>query len=120
MTAAEAREVVGMRDALAPVDRLAAEGLDADEPTIREIHRRVLWNQSPLLTPGAYRQGENREVTADGTLVFGTPPSGDVPQRMHELGGWLRQLPSFTKRSPLRRCRPCPSRTRRHPSLQRR
>jgi Fic family protein len=56
---------------------------------IREIHRRVLWNQSPLLTPGEYRRGENRVVDATGAPLFTTPSSGDVPELMHQLSSWL-------------------------------
>ena len=60
-----------------------------DEAVIRELHRRVLWNQSPLLTPGEYRRGENRVVDGDGTLIFRTPPSGDVPELMRQFTAWL-------------------------------
>ena len=90
MSTTEAREVSERVRRYALVDRLAAEGLDPDEPTIREIHRRVLWEQSPLLTPGEYRRGENCVVGADGTLVFRTPASADVPALMRELGARLR------------------------------
>lgn len=44
---------------------------------------------SPLLTPGEYRRGENRVVDVDGAQVFSTPPSGDVPDLMRQLGAWL-------------------------------
>jgi hypothetical protein len=60
-----------------------------DQRVIREIHRRVPWGQSPLLTPGEYRRGENRVVDPDGGTIFTTPPSGDVPSLMDELGAWL-------------------------------
>ena len=85
----EAREIIGTRDALTLADDLAVSGTLPDEAVIRELHRRVLWNQSPLLTPGEYRRGENRVEDADRTLIFRTPPSGDVPELMRQLGAWL-------------------------------
>ena len=85
----EAREIIGTRDALTLADDLAAEHMTPDEAAIRELHRRVLWNQSPLLTPGEYRRGENRVVDADGTLIFRTPPSGDLPELMRQFAKWL-------------------------------
>ncbi|MHB8400242.1 MAG: Fic family protein [Candidatus Limnocylindrales bacterium] len=85
----EAREIIGTRDALALADRLASEQLELDEAAIRELHRRVLWNQSPLLTPGEYRKGENRVVDASGNAVFRTPPSGDVPELIRHFASWL-------------------------------
>jgi len=48
----EAREIIGTREALSLADRLAAEQVVPDESVVREIHKRVLWNQSPILTPG--------------------------------------------------------------------
>ena len=48
----EAREIIGTRDALTLADELAARDVVPDEAVIRELHRRVLWDQSPLLTPG--------------------------------------------------------------------
>ena len=89
----EAREIIGTRDALTLADQLAATSVVPDEAAMRELHRRVLWNQSPLLTPGEYRRGENRVVDADGTPIFRTPPSGDVPDLMHELAAWLATAP---------------------------
>ena len=88
----EAREIIGTRDALTLADELAASGTPPDEAVIRELHRRVLWNQSPLLTPGAYRRGENRVLDADGRPVFRTPPSGDVPELMRQLGTWMTTM----------------------------
>lgn len=85
----EAREIIGTRDALTLADELAATRVVPDEAVIRELHRRVLWNQSPLLTPGEYRRGENRVVDADGNPIFRTPPSGDVPELMHAFAAWL-------------------------------
>ena len=85
----EAREVIGTREALALADDLASRHLPSDEMTVRELHRRVLWGQSPLLTPGEYRRGENRVVDAGGAAIFRTPPSGDVPELMRALGAWL-------------------------------
>ncbi len=85
----EAREIIGTRDALTLADELAARGLNPDEAIVRELHRRVLWNQSPLLTPGEYRRGENRVVDADGNPIFSTPASGDVPELMRALAAWL-------------------------------
>lgn len=85
----EAREIIGTRDALTLADELAVSGTRPDEAVIRELHRRVLWNQSPLLTPGEYRRGENRVEDADGSPIFRTPPSGDVPELMRQLSEWL-------------------------------
>lgn len=85
----EAREIIGVREALALVDELAVRAVPIDEGVIREIHRRVLWGQSPLLTPGEYRRGENRVVDSAGQPVFSTPSSGDVPELMRALSTWL-------------------------------
>ena len=85
----EAREIIGTREALTLADDLARAHLVPDETVIRELHRRVLWNQSPLLTPGEYRRGENRVVGADGTTIFRTPPSGDVPELMRDFATWI-------------------------------
>ncbi len=86
----EAREIIGTREALELVDELVGQSkVGIDQHVIREIHRRVLWGQSPLLTLGEYRRGENRVVDADGATTFVIPPSGDVPSLMNELGGWL-------------------------------
>lgn len=89
VSAKEAREIIGTRDALTLADEVAATGANLDEAVIRELHRRVLWNQSPLLTPGEYRRGENRVVDADGNPIFRTPPSGDVPELMRQYAAWL-------------------------------
>ena len=85
----EAREIIGTREALSLADRLAEEQFVPDEAVIREIHKRVLWNQSPLLTPGEYRKGENRVVDASGNPIFSTPPSGDVTGLMRDFAVWL-------------------------------
>jgi Fic family protein len=85
----KAREIIGTRDALTLADDLAGRGVAPDEAVIWELHRRVLWNQSPLLTPGEYRRGENRVVDADGSPIFRTPPSGDVPELMRAFAAWL-------------------------------
>lgn len=85
----EAREIIGTREALTLVDQLAKEQVSPDEGVIRELHRRVLWNQSPLLTPGEYRKGENRVVDASGNTIFRAPPSGDVPELMRDFAFWL-------------------------------
>ena len=85
----EAREIIGTRDALTFADELGARDVVLDEAVIRELHRRVLWGQSQLLTPGEYRRGENRVVDAAGNPIFSTPPSGDVPELMHDFAGWL-------------------------------
>ena len=85
----EAREIIGTRDALTLADELAASGTTPDEAVVRELNRRVLWNQSPLLTAGEYRRGENRVQDAAGSAVFCTPPSGDVPDLMRQFGAWL-------------------------------
>jgi Fic family protein len=85
----EAREIIGTRNALTLADELAGRHAVPDEAVIRELHRRVLWNQSPLLTPGEYRRGENRVVDVDGRPIFRTPPSGDVPELMRAFAAWL-------------------------------
>jgi Fic family protein len=89
----EAREIIGCREALALADELVPTPVPIDEAVIREIHRRVLLNQSPLLTPGEYRRGESRVVDATGTPVFSGPPSGDVPELMRDLAAWLAGAP---------------------------
>jgi Fic family protein len=89
VSAREAREIVGTRDALTLADDLASRHVLPDEAVIRELHRRVLWSQSPLLAPGEYRRGENRVIDAAGSPVFRTPPSGDVPELMHNFAVWL-------------------------------
>lgn len=91
----EAREIIGTREAIELVDELTRRPEVAiDEQVVREIHRRVLWGQSPVLTPGEYRRGENRVVDAQGTTIFTTPPSGDVPSLMRGLGRWLARSPA--------------------------
>ena len=105
VSAKEAREIIGTRDALTLADELAARGVVPDEAVIRELHRRVLWSQSQLLTPGEYRRGENRVVDADGDPIFGTPPSGDVPELMRDFAAWLatatkRHAPPSSRPSP--------------------
>ncbi|HEX5465649.1 MAG TPA: Fic family protein [Candidatus Limnocylindrales bacterium] len=85
----EAREIIGTRDALTLADELAATSIVPDEAVIRELHRRVLRDQSSLLTPGQYRRGENRVIDAGGQPVFKTPPSGDVPELMRAFAAWL-------------------------------
>lgn len=90
----EAREIIGTREALEIVDELATGSARLDETVIREIHKRVLWGQSPLLTPGEYRRGDNRVVDAASNMVFTTPPSGDVPELMHQFGTWLGTAPT--------------------------
>lgn len=88
----EALEILGTRQALDLVDELAPRtDLVLDEGLIREIHRRVLDGQSPLLTPGEYRRGENRVGGRDGEIVFTTPPSGDVPGLIRAYAGWLTE-----------------------------
>jgi Fic family protein len=91
----EAREIIGTREALALVDELAAKSdVALDELLIREIHRRVLWGQSPMLTPGEYRRGENRVIDDSGRTIFTTPPSGDVPALMRDLTRWIPSAPN--------------------------
>jgi len=87
----DALEVLATRTALAFVDEIAAEpGLQVDERLVREIHRRVIDDIDPMLRPGEFRSGENRVADAEGGIVFSTALSGDVPDLMHRLGGWLR------------------------------
>jgi Fic family protein len=90
ITKKEGREIIGTRESLSLVDRLAQDGVDPDEGVIREVHKLVLWKQSPLLTPGVYRKGENRVEGPNGRLIFHTPPSGDVDDLMRDFGVWLR------------------------------
>ncbi|MBI3746676.1 MAG: Fic family protein [Chloroflexi bacterium] len=90
----EAREIIGTRDALSFADELAVTDIRLDDSVIRELHRRVMWNQSPLLIPGEYRKGENRVIDADGSPIFRTPPSGDVPELMRDFAAWLGKSPS--------------------------
>jgi Fic family protein len=85
----EAREIIGTSEALKLADELSAAEADLDEGAIRELHRRVLWQQSPLLTPGEYRRGENRVTDAAGRAIFASPPSGDVPELMRAFTAWL-------------------------------
>jgi Fic family protein len=86
----DALEILGSRSALELADAIARDGtVPVDQAVIREIHRRVLDGQSPLLTPGEYRRGENRVGGPDGEIVFTTPPSGDVPALMRALADWL-------------------------------
>ncbi len=86
----DALEVLGTRSALVFVNEITSErDVPVDQPLIREIHRRVLDGQSPLLTPGEYRRGENRVGGADSEIIFTTPPSGDVPELMRDLVAWV-------------------------------
>lgn len=86
----EALEVLGSREAIQFVDELADRpDVPVDEAVIREIHRRVLADIDPMLTPGEYRRGENRVIDASGDTIFTTPPSGDVPDLMRAFGRWL-------------------------------
>lgn len=86
----DALEILGTRAALELADQLAARNdLTVDEAVVREIHKRILDGQSPLLTPGEYRRGENRVAGVDGELLFATPPSGDVPELMRSFVDWI-------------------------------
>jgi len=92
----DAREILGMRAALEMADGIAADATVAvDQGVIRELHRRVLEGQNPLLTPGEYRRGENRVGGADGEIIFTTPPSGDVPELMRDLTDWMGEHASL-------------------------
>ena len=87
----DALEVLGSRAALEFVDQIAPDhDIVADEPVIREIHRGILEDIDPMLTPGSYRRGENRVTDGTGRTIFTTPPSGDVPELMRKFGLWLR------------------------------
>lgn len=87
----EALEVLNTREALELADRIAVDRkVSIDESVIRELHRRVLDQIDPMLTPGRYRTGPNRVVDTEGRLVFETAVSGDVPALMREFGLWLR------------------------------
>jgi Fic family protein len=86
----DALEVLGTRSALELVDELAIRSeVPLDQSIVREIHRRVLDGQGDLLTPGEYRRGDTRVADPDGEVIFSTPPSGDVPDLMRALVGWL-------------------------------
>lgn len=99
----DALEVLGSRSALEFVDEIAPDGeILADEAVIREIHRRVLDDIDPMLTPGEYRRGENRVIDGAGRTIFTTPPSGDVPELMRELGRWLRHEADLDLAAPVR------------------
>lgn len=87
----EALEVLNTREALELADRIAADQkIKIDELVVRELHKCVLDQIDPTLTPGRYRTGPNRVADPEGNLVFETPPSGDVPALMREFGLWLR------------------------------
>lgn len=86
----DALEILGTRAALEMADEIAADPtVSVDQSVIRELHRRVLEGQNPLLTPGEYRRGENRVGGGDGEIIFTTPPSGDVPELMRDLVDWM-------------------------------
>lgn len=88
----EALEILGSQEAILFVDEVAGQGdVPIDEAVLREIHRRVLSEIDPMLTPGAYRRGPNRVVDASGRTIFTTPLSGDVPELMRAFGLWLRE-----------------------------
>lgn len=85
----EALEIIGSRSALTFVDELD-DDVPFGELVVREVHRRVLEDIDPMLTPGEYRRGENRVIDTSGATIFAGPPSGDVPALMRDFGGWLR------------------------------
>jgi Fic family protein len=92
----EALEILGIRTALQFVDDIVARtDVPIGEDVVREIHRRVLDDIDPMLTPGAYRQGPNRVADPDVRTIFETPPSGDVPALMRAFGLWLRDGQRF-------------------------
>lgn len=96
-------EVLGSRAALEFVDEIAPDHeILADEGVIREIHRRVLGDIDPILTPGLYRRGENRVTDGAGQIIFTTPPAGDVPDLMREFGLWLRKEAEIDLPAPAR------------------
>lgn len=87
----EALEILGVRSALEFVDDIVVRpDVPLGEDVIREIHRQVVGEIDPMLTPGRYRQGPNRVADPDGNTIFTTPPSGDVPNLMRSFGLWLR------------------------------
>lgn len=99
----DALEVLGSRSSLELVDEIAPDAeVRVGEDVIREIHRRVLGDIDPMLTPGQYRRGENRVTDGGGRIIFTTPPSGDVPELMRELGLWLRGEPELDLEAPVR------------------
>lgn len=87
----EALEILGVRSALEFVDDIVVRtDVPLGEDVIREIHRQVLGEIDPMLTPGRYREGPNRVADPDGNTIFTTPPSGDVPNLMRSFGLRLR------------------------------
>jgi len=88
----ETLEVLATTKALSFVDEVANNRrVKVDEPLLRHIHKLVLDDIDPMLTPGEYRKGPNAVADAQGNVIFTTPPSGDVPSLMREFGLWLRR-----------------------------
>ncbi len=83
-------EIVNTRKATALADDIAGRGVPIDETVIWEVHRLVLADIAGLHRPGEYPRGENRVTKEDGNLILSDPVSGDVPERMHRFGAWLR------------------------------
>jgi Fic family protein len=55
-----------------------------DELVVRELNRQFMYGVPDVLTPGAYRKGQN------SINSFTPPDQGDVPALMRGLGLWLR------------------------------
>ena len=79
------RANVGALDAYHFIDELSdLPDQPLNEFVIREINRRALYGVGEILTPGVYRNGQNRVGDR-----FMPPDQGDVPELMHGLGQWL-------------------------------
>jgi Fic family protein len=68
------------------IDYLSSQNdVPIDELAIREMNRQFLLRAADVLTPGAYRRGQN-------TINDFMPPNqGDVPSLMRGFGLWLRE-----------------------------
>lgn len=67
------------------VDYLSANPeVPLDELVVRQLNREFLRGGPEILTPGAYRRGQN------AVGGFTPPDQGDVPELMRDLVGWLR------------------------------
>ena len=90
---AEKREVINLTKALKFVDEVSGNSeIPIDEPVVREINRRILLDESEVLTPGQYRLGQSRvRNPMTGGIAYVAPNAGDVPVLMRQFGLWLRQ-----------------------------
>ena len=87
------REVLNLKTAMDFVDEVAPDPVvPLDEQVICQINRLILQGESPTMTPGVYRLGQNlvRDPIAGG-IAYTPPVSGDVPSLMRQFGLWLRR-----------------------------